>query len=463
MDRRIRARPRAMQLTLSPKEHTPVSVTTAETRSHGIDRFFSLTSRGTTGGRELIAGISMFLASAYTVVVIPGMLADAGLPRGAVTTAVIILVAAATLVMGVYANMPFVLAPGLGGVALVAYTLVLGENVPVPIAMGMVFWSGVAFLILTIFGIRNLITTMIPTNVRLAIGSGIGIFIAFIGFRSAGLVIGEEDGLALGDLGAPTAFMALLGLIVLVALQSRNVPGAFVIVIAVITVIGIPLGVTEVPGSLLQAPESPGPVVFDIDILGALAPHYFPYLFAFFAAEFFSATGIVMTVADKVGIDADRSADLKKPFLVDSVAIMAGSAFAAPSVTTYAESTAGSEAGGRTGLTSVVTAGCFVVLLLFTPFATMIPEAATAPILMYIGLKMLTGFTRIDVSDLTAAIPAALVVVCTLLWGNFGTGIAAGLLSHVLVKVAAGRFKDVSIGMWVMTPFLIYFFIAAAH
>jgi adenine/guanine/hypoxanthine permease len=428
------------------------------------DRLFRISERGSSIRTELLAGISMFLASAYTIVVIPGMLADAGVPRGAATTAVIIVAVLGTFAMGLFANLPLVLAPGLGGVALVAYTLVQGEAVPFGIAMGIVFWSGILFLLLTVFGIRSLVTRIMPTNVRLAIGSGIGLYIAFIGFRSTGLVVGDGDSLVLGDLGAPAALLALAGIVLLVALQARKVPGAFVIVIVAITLVGIPLGVTELPSSYLAPPDSPGPVAFDIDLIGALAPHYFPYLFAFFAAEFFSTTGVVLAVTEKIG-DATgrRDADLKRPFLVDSAAIAGGSLMGAPSVTTYLESAAGTEAGGRTGLTSWTTAVLYAVVLAFIPVAGMIPSAATAPVLVVIGLSMLAGFRKVDTSDITEAIPAALLVSCTLLWGNFGTGIATGLLSYVLIKAVTGKFKDIHPGMWVLTPFLVYFFVAAAH
>lgn len=428
------------------------------------ERLFRISERGSSIRTELLAGLSMFLASAYTIVVVPSMLADAGVPRGAATTALILVAIVATFAMGLFANLPLVLAPGLGGVALVAYTLVQGEGVPFGVAMGIVFWSGVIFLILTVLGIRNLVTRIMPTNVRLAIGSGIGLYIAFIGFRSTGLVVGDGDSLVLGDLAAPGALLALAGIVLLVALQARKVPGAFVIVILAITVVGIPLGVTELPGSYLAAPASPGPLVFDIDVVGALAPQYFPYLFAFFAAEFFSATGVVLTVTEKIReATGGKAVDLKRPFLVDSVAITGGSLIGAPSVTTYLESTAGTASGGRTGLTSWTTAGLFAVVLAFIPVAGMIPSAATAPVLIVIGLTMLTGFRKVDTSDLTEAIPAALLVACTLLWGNFGTGIATGLLSYVLIKAVTGKFKDIHPGMWVLTPFLVYFFYAAAH
>ncbi|MEV3931408.1 MULTISPECIES: NCS2 family permease [unclassified Streptomyces] len=430
-----------------------------------VDRFFRLSERGTSVRTEMLAGVSMFLASAYVVVVVPGMLAGAGVPHAAATTGVIVTVVLATLFMGLYANLPFVLAPGLGGVALVAVTLIGQEKVPYPVAMGMVFWSGVAFLALTLLGIRQLVTRIIPDCVRLAIGPAIGLYIAMLGFRSAGLIGVGKKGLELGDLGSAAALLALAGLVLIAALSSRKVPGTLLIAIAVLTVAAIPLGVAEVPDSFFEAPGSMGPVAFDIDLWGALEPHYLPYLFALFAAEFFSTTGVVMAVGERIGLTDDQGQmkDINKPFLVDSVSVIGGSAMGGPSVTTYLESAAGSDSGGRTGLTSVVTGGLFALLLLFTPVATMIPEAATAPVLMFIGLSMLAGLRKVDMSDVTDALPAALTVACTLFWGNFGTGIAAGLTSYVLIKAAAGRFRDIHVGMWVLLPFLGYFFHNSIH
>ena len=280
---------------------------------------------GTTRSREAIAGLSMFLATAYVVVVVPSQLAEAGLPRGAVTTCVITVVILGTAAMGLFGNIPMVLAPGLGGVALVAYTLVLDGGVAYPTAMGMVFWSGVAFLVLTLFGIRSLITQIIPTPIRLAIGPAIGIFITFVGFRSAGLVVAGPKSLQLGDLAAPGAWLALIGVVVLVALNARKVPGSFVIVIAALTIAGIPLGLTTLTGSPLALPHFSGDLLFHIDLWGALSPHYLPYLFAFFASEFFSTTGVIMTVTEHLdeASRGERTIDARRPFLVDSTTIMA--------------------------------------------------------------------------------------------------------------------------------------------
>jgi AGZA family xanthine/uracil permease-like MFS transporter len=270
-------------------------------------------------------------------------------------------------------------------VALVAFTIVGQDHVPWDTALGMVFWSGVAFLVLTLLGIRDLVTRLMPMHLKYAISGGLGLYIALIGFRDADLVVGNADkaALAVGDLSKPAGLLALAGLLLLTALASRKVPGAFLITIAAVTVAGIPLGVTEVPDSLFSAPDSPGPLLFHIDILGALRPEYFPYIFAFFVSEFFSMTGTLLAVAGRAGL-LDKDGNIpgsRRPFLVDSVSVMGGAAVGAPSMTAYLESSAGADSGGRTGLASVWAACGFGLLLLVTPFATLILSAATAPVL----------------------------------------------------------------------------------
>lgn len=382
---------------------------TTEPPASLTERLFSVRGRGSTHRTEIVAGASMFMAAAYAVVVVPGQLAGAGVPHGAATTAVIIAIALATLAMGLMANLPFVVAPGLGGVALVAFTIVGQDHVPWDTALGMVFWSGVAFLVLTLLGIRDLVTRLMPMHLKYAISGGLGLYIALIGFRDADLVVGNADkaALAVGDLSKPAGLLALAGLLLLTALASRKVPGAFLITIAAVTIAGIPLGVTEVPDSLFSAPDSPGPLLFHIDVLGALRPEYFPYIFAFFVSEFFSMTGTLLAVAGRAGL-LDEDGNIpgsRRPFLVDSVSVMGGAAVGAPSMTAYLESSAGADSGGRTGLASVWAACGFGLLLLVTPFATLIPSAATAPVLMYIGLNMLGALKNVDFKDPTHAVP----------------------------------------------------------
>ncbi|MEV0263628.1 NCS2 family permease [Streptomyces sp. NPDC050617] len=428
-----------------------------------LERRFRVRARGSSPRTEAVAGLSMFIAAAYAVVVVPGQLAKAGVPHGPVTTAVIIAIVLSTLAMGLFANLPFVLAPGLGGVALLAVTIVGQDHVPWDAALGMVLWSGVAFLLLTLLGIRDLITRLMPQNLKYAISGGLGLFIALLGFKDSGLVVAKpaSNALALGDLSEPAALLALAGLVLLTALASRKVPGAFLITIAAVTVAGIPFGVTELPGHFFGAPDSPAPVAFHIDVLGALKPEYFPYIFAFFVSEFFSMTGTLLAVADRAGL-TDKDGNLpgiRRPFYVDSAAVIGGAGLGAPSMTAYLESSAGADSGGRTGLSSVVAAGGFAALLLVIPFATLIPSAATAPVLMYIGLTMLGALRNVDFKDPTNAVPAALTVATTVFWGNFGTGIAAGLVAHVLVKAAAGRFREIPWGLWVvMVPLGYYFY-----
>ncbi|MER7023817.1 MULTISPECIES: NCS2 family permease [Streptomyces] len=431
-----------------------------------LERLFRVRERGSTPRTEALAGLSMFVAAAYAVVVVPSQLAKAGIPHGAATTAVLIAIVLATLAMGLVANLPFVVAPGLGGVALLAVTIVGQDKVPWDAALGMVLWSGVAFLLLTVLGIRDLVTRMMPRHLKYAISGGLGLYIALIGFRDSGLVKARPDSAALtvGDLASPTGLLALAGLVLLTALATRKVPGAFLITIAVITLAGIPLGVTHLPDRLLALPDSPGPAVFHIDVLGALKPEYFPYIFAFFVSEFFSMTGTLLAVAGRAGLtDADGNLPgVRKPFYVDSGAVIGGAALGAPSMTAYLESSAGADSGARTGLASVWAALGFAALLLVTPFATLIPPAATAPVLMYVGLTMLGTLRKIDFTDPTDAVPAALTVATTLFFGNFGTGIAVGLTAHVLVKAVAGRFREIPWGLWIVLIPLGYYFYTLA-
>jgi len=435
-------------------------------RLSGLDRFFSLTERGSNVRTEVVAGLSLLLAVAYAVVVVPGQLAKAGVPLGPVTTAVVLAIALATLVMGLYANLPVALAPGLGGVALVAVTLLGQQHVPWPTAMGMVFWSGVAFLLLSLFGARERLLRLIPEPVKHSISAGLGLFIALLGFRDAGLVRAGPNGtsLVLGHLDTAAALLTLAGLAVLTALMSRRVLGAYLMVIVLVALAGIPLGLTRLPAHLVTPPAGLGPIAFHLDLLGALAPRYLPYLFAFFISEVFSATATLFAVSSQAGLTDEHGnvANGKRPFVTDSVAVLGGAAVGAPSMTPYLESVAAADSGGRTGLTSVVAALGFVALLPFTAVAGAIPQAATAPVLIYVGLRLLAALRRVDFTEPTDAIPAALTVAATVFFGNFGTAIALGLVAYPVVKVLAGRVREVPRGLWlVMIPLAYYFYTLA--
>ncbi len=433
----------------------------ARTGAGWLDRRFRLAERGTSPRIEIIAGATTFLAAAYLLVVIPSILASGGLDRGAATTTIMVFVAA-TVFMAFYANLPFIVGPGIGGSVIVATTLVLSEGVAWQIAIAIAFWSGVLFFILTLLGLREIVTRMVPVQIKLALSASIGLFIAVLGFRNAGLVLAnaKTNAMMLGDFTAPGALVALIGLGIAILLHARKVPGSILWAILGATAIGIPLGVTKLPASLISLPHDIAPVTWQLDFLGALKPIFFPYLFAFFAAEFFSTMGTTLAVGGKAGLldEHGNMADINKPFVVDSVAATIGPLFGIPALTALIESAAGAEAGGRTGLTAVAAAALFLLALLFVPVALMIPAQATAPALILIGLSMFSGLKKVDLEDFTDGLPAILMVLLTLLSNSFGTGIAGGLLSYVLIKLLAGRAREVSLGMYVLAVPLAYYF-----
>ncbi len=427
-----------------------------------IDRLFRLTERRTTQRIEIVAGITTFLAASYLLVVIPGILSAAGIDRGAATTTTILLFVASTLLMAFYANLPFIVGPGIGGSVIIAVNLATTEHVPWPIGLGVACWSGIAFFILTLSGLRNVVTRMVPVQIKLSLSASIGLFIAVLGFRNAGLVLAnvKTNALMLGNFTTPGAITALSGLGIAVLLHAREVPGSILFAILGATAVGVPLGVTHLPASFISLPHDITPVTFKLDLMGALSPTLFPYLFAFFAAEFFSTMGTTLAVGGKAGLldESGNMPQINKPFVVDSIAASIGPLFGIPALTALIESAAGAEAGGRTGLTALTAALCFLLALLLVPVALMIPIQATAPALILIGLSMFSGIRKVDLENFTEGLPAVLTILLTLLSNSFGTGIAGGLLSYVLVKVLAGEAKQVSIGMYILALPLAYYF-----
>ncbi|WP_168211792.1 NCS2 family permease [Ruania zhangjianzhongii] len=431
-----------------------------------LNRWFRIQQRGSSVRTEVIAGFTTFATMAYVLAVVPGILEAGGVPRAAVTVAIIVMAAVSTLAMGLFTNRPLALAPGLGSVAFIAFTLSAVEGIGWQTSMGMVFISGIAFVLLTIFGLREIIAAIIPKEIKTAIGAGVGLFICFIGFRSGGLVQANEssNALVLANLGSSEAILALIGLALVLILYLRKVPGGLLIAILAATAIGIPLGVTTLPDSWFQLPTGLGEVAFQLDIVGALNFSFFPYIFALFVADFFSTLGTLFAVGAKGNfLDKDGNfPEINKPFLVDSGSTVVGSLFAVPVMTTYVESTSGVEAGGRTGLTAVTTGGLFLATLLFTPVALMIPEQATAPVLILVGLLMLQPLREIDMTNLAAALPAFFTIVVTIFSFNIGTGIAAGMVSYVAAKVIVGEIRSIPVGMWVLLVPLVYYFTTLA-
>ena len=426
-----------------------------------LDKLFKLSDRNTDVKTEVIAGISTFMTMAYILILQPLFMSKAGMDFGAVTVVTILSTAVFTLFMAFYTNLPFALAPAMGSNAFFAFTLVLGGIVTSEQALGMVFISGVLFLILTLLGLRELIVKMIPKNLKLAIGALVGLFIVLLGFKSAGFISFSESGFTIGDLGSKNAILALIGLGIVVILMANKVKGSLLIAIIATTLIGIPMGITHVPDQFVSLPPSIAPIVFKLDILGALKWSLFPFIFTFFVGDFFSTLGTLLGVSAKANLldEEGNLPQINKPFLVDAAATTVGALFGSSVITTYIESAAGVEAGGRTGLTGVVTAICFLVTLFLTPIAAMIPGVATSPALIIIGLLMMTGLKQIDFSDFTEAFPPFAAIVTTTYTSSISNGISVGILSYAFVKLVTLKFKDVHWGLYLLCIPLVYYFI----
>ena len=433
-----------------------------------LDRRFALNARNTSVRIETLAGITSFLAAAYLLVVIPSLLATGGMDRGAATTSTIIVFVLSTIFMGLYTNLPFIVGPGIGGSVILGVTLAATEHVAWQTGLGIAFISGVLFLILTLVGARSLVVRLIPQQIKLGLGASIGLFIAVLGFRNAGMVIAnaKTNALALGDFSRPGTLVALIGLGAAVVLQGRRIPGAILWAILIAAAAGVPLGVTHLPSSMISLPHDIMPVAFKLDIPSALTVAAIPYLFVFFAAEFFSTLGTTLAVGAKANL-LDENANLpniNRPFLVDSIAATLGPVFGIPALTALVESAAGVEAGGRSGLSSLAAAAMFALMLLFVPVALAIPKEATAPALILIGLSMFSTIRHAHFDDFTDAFPVLSMVLLTLMSNSFGTGIAGGLLCFVIVKLLAGRFREVPWGLVVLAiPLGYYFWTVVKH
>ncbi len=427
-----------------------------------VDRHFAIAKRDTSLRIEIVGGITSFLAAAYLLVVIPSLLASGGMDRGAATTATIIVFVASSVLMGLYANLPFIVGPGIGGSAILGVTMAAQDKIPWQVGMGVAFASGVLFLILTLAGARALVMRLIPTQIKLGLGASIGLFIAMLGFRNAGMVVANTrtNALALGDFTQPSVVVALVGLATAVLLQGRKVPGAILLAILIAAGVGVPLGVTRLPPSLISVPHSVAPVSFQLDLVDALSLATLSYLFVFFASEFFSTLGTTLAVGGKAGLlDEDGNLpNINQPFLVDSIAAMVGPVFGVPALTALVESAAGVESGARTGLSSIAAAAMFALMLLFVPVALAIPKEATAPALIFIGISMFATLKQAHFEDFTDSLPVLSMVLLTLMANSFGTGIAGGLLVYVLVKMLAGRFRGMPIGLVVLAIPLGYYF-----
>ncbi|WP_075968002.1 NCS2 family permease [Murdochiella massiliensis] len=423
------------------------------------ERFFSLKQNGTSFQTEFLAGATTFATMSYVLATVPNVLSEAGLPKGAVLTMLILMVALCSIAMALYTNKPFAMAPGMSSVAVVGSITHLA-GIPTDVAFGLIFLSGLIFCVISFVGLRELVVNAIPANVKFSISAGVGLFIALIGLKTGNIVVTLSGGsLGFGDLHSTKCLLFGVGFLVLLLLEARRFRGSMMVSILVVTLLAIPFGETEVPETMFQLPASPVPVLFHLDILGALRPEYFPYLFTFFVPDFFGTMGIILGIANRAGWQDEEGnmPGIDKCFKVDSLATVAGSFCAMPVMTTYLESVSGVEDGGRTGLTTLVTSAMFILMLLLTPVALMIPPVATGPVLTYIGLQMLGAMQNIHYDDMTEAIPAFIAVAMTVFTNNIANGLSLSVLCYVLLKVAAGKAKEVHPAMYGLSAFLVYY------
>lgn len=417
-----------------------------------LSKYFKLGENKTTVRTEVLAGLTTFMTMAYILAVNPDILSAAGMDKGAVFTATALASLVATLVMALYAKLPFALAPGMGLNAFFAFTVVLGMGHSWQFALTAVFLEGLVFIALTAFNIREMIVNSIPNNMKHAISVGIGLFIAFIGLKNAGIIVSNPATfVALGDVTNLTdnagAVVALLALILTGVLLALKVKGALLIGILAGTIIGLAFGITQLPTSFNLTPPSLSPIFMKFEWTQILTFDMMIVVFTFLFVDMFDTVGTLIGVSSKANmLDKEgRVPRVKQALMADAVGTTCGAMLGTSTVTTYVESAAGVSEGGRTGLTSLTVAILFFFALFLSPIFLMIPGAATAPALILVGAMMMTPIKNIDFDDYTESIPVFLTIIMMPLTYSISEGILFGVLSYVILKLLTGKFKDISV------------------
>jgi AGZA family xanthine/uracil permease-like MFS transporter len=411
---------------------------------------------------EIFAGLTTFLTMAYILAINPNILGDTGMDKGALFTTTVLISGLATIFMGLYAKLPFALAPGMGLNAFFAYTVCLVLGYSWQFALTAVFLEGLIFIILTLTNIREKLVYLIPDTLKNSISAGIGLYIAFIGLKSAGVIVNNDATLvSLGKITSGAPLLCIIGIVITSLLMVKNVKGGLLIGILATTIIGIPMGVTQFNG-VISTPPSIEPIFFKFQWDQILTQDMLIIVFTFLFVDLFDTIGTIIGVTTRAGMfDKDgKIPGLKKAFLVDAVATTAGAAMGTSTVTTFVESAAGVEQGGRSGLTAFTTGICFLVAMFFAPFFLAIPAAATAPVLFLVGLMMMAAVTKIEFNNYTESIPAFTCILMMPLSYSISEGIVLGQLAYVFINALSGNHKKVSLGMWILAAFfLIKFFI----
>ena len=422
-----------------------------------IERYFGIDGRNTTIKTEILAGLTTFLTMAYIIFVNPDMLSKAGMDKGAVFVATCLASALGCFLMGLIARLPVALAPGMGLNAFFTFTVVLGMGKSWQVALGAVFISGLLFVLISAFKLREWIINAIPYTLKQGIVAGIGAFLAFIALKSSGIIVASPATfVTMGKLTDFGPAMAILSFFLIVVFVQRKVPAAVMLSILIVTVISLLAGETHYSG-IVSMPPSIAPTFMQLDIAGALDVSMVSVIFAFLFVVLFDTSGTLIGVTKKAGLMSSdgQIPNLGKALFADSTAAVAGSLLGTSSVTSYVESTAGVAAGGRTGLTAIVVGVLFLLALFFAPLAGMIPAYATAGAIFYVAVLMLFTLREIDWDDLTEASPVAVVLLLTPLTFSIADGIALGFITYTIAKLVSGRYKEVSPAVWVLTVILL--------
>lgn len=426
-----------------------------------LKKLFGFDPKTSTIRTEIMAGITTFLTMAYILAVNPNILGETGMDKGALFTTTVVISAVTTLLMAVYAKLPFALAPGMGLNAFFAYTVCMVMGYSWQFALTAVFIEGLLFILLTVTNLREQLVYLIPDSLKKAISAGIGIYIAFIGLKNSEIIINNDSTLvSLGNIIQGPALLGIIGIILTSVLLVRKVKGALLIGILATTIIGIPMGVTKLTG-VFSTPPPIEPIFFQFEWDKIFTQDMIIIVFTFLFVDLFDTIGTIIGVTTRANmIDKDgKIPRLKQAFLVDAIGTTGGAIMGTSTVTTFVESAAGVEVGGRSGLTAFATSICFMLALFFAPFFLSIPASATAPALVLVGVMMIASMTKIDFSDFSEAIPAFVCIIFMPLSYSISDGIVLGHLSYVIINLLCGNFKKLSIGMYILAAFFLLKFL----
>ena len=422
-----------------------------------LRNFFKFDENQTNFNREFVAGSTTFITMAYIIFVNPQLMSASGMDYGASFVGTCLAAALACFVMGLFANWPVGLAPGMGLNAFFTYTVVGEMGYSWQVALGAVFIAGLLFFLMSVTSMRKWMLESIPLNLKIAMGAGVGLFIGFIGLKSGGIIVSNgATFVSMGDLTNPETLLAALGFLLIAALSVRNVPGAIIIGVLSVTLIALSLGLVEYKGVLAYPPDVSS-TFLQLDIVGALDIAMVSVIASFLFVNLFDTAGTLLGVASRANL-LDTAGDVKnldKALKADSSSSIFGAFFGCAPVTSYVESSAGVEAGGRTGFTAVVVGVFFVVAIFFSPLASMVPAYATSGALIYVAILMLGGMEKLDWADASELLPALIIIVMIPLTFSIANGIALGFLSYIILKLASGQAKSISTGAWFLSVIFI--------